>query len=323
MSTFSIRSFADIIEEALQNISFPAKDAPALFAPVKYTLESGGKRIRPILVLATFEALSGKNPAEAVPQALGIELFHNFTLLHDDVMDHAELRRGRPTVHKRWNTNVAILSGDAMLTLANMYMTDCDSTRLPQIMRCFNETAIKVYEGQQLDMEFETRSDVSVSQYIKMIELKTSVLLAGACMIGAIMANASQKQAEAMYDYGLNLGLAFQLRDDWLDTYGDPAIFGKCIGGDILNRKKTWLLTTAISEARDETLSIISEDLEDDILIEQVTDLYNRLDIPARCLRQIDNYSAAAVKALEKVEMNPEAMEFFKNLALEASSRSR
>lgn len=318
---FDSEQFTNIIDEAINSIAYPST-APSLFEPVKYTLESGGKRLRPTLTLAVYEALSRHNPEEAVNQALAIELYHNFTLLHDDVMDRAELRRGRPTVHCKWNDNVAILSGDAMLTLASQYLCKNAGEHLAALSECFNRTAMEVYEGQQLDMEFERRDDVTVAEYMEMIRLKTSVLLAGACRLGAILAGASDEVCNAIADYGEALGLAFQLRDDWLDTFGDPAVFGKEIGGDIVNRKKTWLLITGLNEAPDLLPSIIAEDLEDAELISQVRRVYLQLHLDRRCNELAEKYSAKAIECLSKIDMDVDARNFFQNLARQASSRT-
>ena len=319
--TFTQDHFSTIIEDGLASIEYPSR-APKLFDPVRYTLESGGKRLRPMLTLAVYEALTHDNAKDAINQAIAVELFHNFTLLHDDVMDHADIRRGRPTVHCKWSDNVAILSGDAMLTLASQYLAKCPENKLAPLTECFNDTAMGVYEGQQLDLEFEDRMDVSVAEYIEMIRLKTSVLLAGACKLGAIMAGASEDVCNALHAYGESLGLAFQLRDDWLDTFGDPAVFGKEIGGDILNRKKTWLLITGLNEAKDELSSILAEDLEDEELISQVRAVYDRLKLDARCNELANQYSSQAREYLSRVKMDVEARHFFENLANQASSRT-
>lgn len=318
---FNPDKFTGIIENAISSIQYPSV-APLLFDPIRYTMESGGKRLRPTLTLAVYEALSHRDASEAVNQALAIELFHNFTLLHDDVMDRADIRRGRPTVHCKWNDNVAILSGDTMLTLASVYLCKGAGTHLAELSDCFNSTAMEVYEGQQLDMEFENRSDVSVGEYMEMIRLKTSVLLAGACKLGAIMACASKEECDRFYEYGEALGLAFQLLDDWLDTFGDPAVFGKEIGGDIINRKKTWLLITGLSEAPDELSSILDEDLENDELIRQVRHVYERLHLDRRCNELAEKYSLKALESLSNLNMDVDARKFFENLARQASTRS-
>ncbi len=318
---YSIEFFSSEIEAAIASLQFPVSAAPKLFEPVRYALESGGKRLRPCMLLAAYAALSRRNPAEAMKQALAVEIFHNFTLLHDDVMDNADIRRGRPTVHRRWNQNVAILSGDAMLTYATMLVGECAVEKLPAVLKAFNKTAMEVYEGQQLDMEFESRSNVTVAEYLEMIRLKTSVLLGGACEIGAILADADAPVREKLYEYGIALGVAFQLRDDWLDTFGDPAVFGKEIGGDILNRKKTWLLITALEESRGELADILAEDLADHEMIRQVRRVYERLKLGDRCSELAEKYTQKAIEAISAVEMDDDARKFFIGLAKSASTR--
>lgn len=218
--------------------------------------------------------------------------------------------------------NTAILSGDAMLTLSSMHLARQAGSHLEQLDECFNRTAMEVYEGQQLDMEFEDRNNVTVPEYMEMIRLKTSVLLAGACRLGAIMADADDATADAFYEYGLALGLAFQLRDDWLDTYGDPAVFGKAIGGDILNRKKTWLLITALNENPDELPSILAEDLEDDEMIRQVRQVYDSLNLGERCEKIAEQYSAKARQCIAGLKIDVDALNFFNSLADNASRRN-
>lgn len=318
---YSVDYFSAIVESAIAGIEYPVT-AHRLFEPIKYTLESGGKRLRPVLLMSVFAALSRRDASEAVNQALAVEMFHNFTLLHDDVMDNADLRRGRPTVHRRWNENAAILSGDTMLTMASQLLARCPDEKLPELLRVFNDTAIGVYQGQQLDMEFERRNDVTVAEYLEMIKLKTSVLLAGACELGAVMAGASAEDREHLYNYGLALGIAFQLRDDWLDTYGDPAIFGKEIGGDIINRKKTWLLITGLAESDGELAAILDEDLEPGERVEQVRRLFDSLDLSDRLGKLAAEYSAKAVDELSGVGMDNDARKFFESLAVKAATRT-
>lgn len=318
---YSVDYFSAIVESAMAAIEYPST-ARRLFEPIKYTLESGGKRLRPVLLLSVFSALSRREPSEAINQALAVEMFHNFTLLHDDVMDNADLRRGRPTVHRRWNENAAILSGDTMLTMASQLLAMCPPEKLPELCRVFNDTAIGVYQGQQLDMEFERRNDVSVSEYLEMIKLKTSVLLAGACALGAVMAGASEADRTHLYNYGLALGIAFQLRDDWLDTFGDPIEFGKEIGGDIVNNKKTWLLITASSEARQDLDDILFEDLEAKERIAQVIRVYRRLDLSERCLALIDSYAEKAISCLDNPEIDSRWKEYFTELARRSAKRT-
>lgn len=309
----SSEDISNCINDALSSISYPAQPV-GLYQPIAYTLESGGKRLRPQLALAVCSALGGEIN-DALDAALGVEIFHNFTLLHDDVMDSADIRRGRPTVHKRWDENTAILSGDAMLTLAVSRVALAPEDIMPAVMDLFNRTAMEVYEGQQYDMDFERRDDVSISEYMEMIRLKTSVLIGCACRIGAMSAHASEKIADAFYEYGVNLGLSFQLRDDWLDTYGDPIVFGKQIGGDIINAKKTWLLITAISECRTELLDILSEDLEDEERIRQVRAVYDRLNLKERCHARIVDYADKAISSLNGIELDEKARDYFVSLA--------
>jgi len=311
----------ELIAGAIAGLSYP--DAvPELFDPVRYTMESGGKRLRPQLLLASYCAFSGSNAGDVLNQALGIEMFHNFTLLHDDVMDRADMRRGRPTVHRRWSESAAILSGDAMLTLATQLVAKCAPTHLPSVLDLFNTTAMEIYQGQQLDLEFERRENVSVDEYMEMIRLKTSVLLACACRMGAMLAGASEEACRSMYDYGIALGLAFQLRDDWLDSFGDPIEFGKEIGGDIVNNKKTWLLITASTEARQELGDILNEDLDPQERIAQVIRVYRNLDLSNRCLALIDSYAGKAVSNLGCAEIDSRWKEYFTELALRSAKRT-
>ncbi len=318
---FTTQYLASIIETAIAGIQYPNL-APRLFDPVRYTLSGGGKRLRPCLTLAAYSALSGDDINNALPQALAIEMFHNFTLLHDDVMDRADLRRGRPTVHRRWNDNVAIISGDTMLTAAVQLLAQCQPKFLPAVLKLFNDTAMEVYQGQQLDMEFEKRQDVSIDEYIDMIRLKTSVLLACACATGAIMAQAAESDINAFYRYGLALGLAFQLRDDWLDTYGDPAVFGKEIGGDIINRKKTWLFITALAEDGDNLREILAGNPDNATLIRQVRQVYDKLELSQRCMDLATKYSTDAAGHLRNIKMPEQAREFFASIAAQSASRT-
>ena len=238
------KHYLDTVNQAIASIPYPEKPSQ-LYEPISYHMALGGKRVRPVLVLMACDAMGGDS-ANALDAALGLEMFHNFTLLHDDVMDNADVRRGRTTVHRRWNDNTAILSGDTMLTIATQYIA---RTANWQVMDLFNTTAIEIYEGQQWDMDYENRNDVSVEEYINMIRLKTSVLLGCALKMGALIAEADEQQANLLYEAGVNMGLAFQLRDDVLDVWGDPETFGKEIGGDIMNNKKTYLLINTMQLA--------------------------------------------------------------------------
>lgn len=307
-----------LIQDGLDSLSFPP-NLPGLYEPISYTLQAGGKRLRPLLVLAACKACD-VNPEEAINQALGIEMFHNFTLLHDDVMDRAETRRGRPTVHMKWNTPTAILSGDTMLTLATQLISRCPDEKLPEVLGFFNRTAIEIYEGQQMDMDFESRSDVSVVEYLEMIRLKTGVLLGCAVAIGAIMAHASSQTVRALYEFGVNLGLAFQLQDDYLDTFGDSATFGKTVGGDILNDKKTWLLIMAQAEAPDEVGRWLGAERTPE-KVEAVTEIYRSLDLHNRIHQLIEEYTVAALDSLAEASLPAQASQWFEELTSGLTNR--
>lgn len=320
MKEFS--QYLDMVNKAISNLRLPEKPA-GLYEPITYTLQGGGKRLRPVLTLSACDAMGG-DPASAIHQAVAIEMFHNFTLLHDDVMDNADVRRGRPTVHKRWNEQTAILSGDAMLTTATMLLAIKIGDKLAPALDLFNGTAMNIYEGQQLDMDFETRVDVTVEEYMEMIRLKTSVLLGCACAMGALIAGATMETQLMFFDYGVNLGLAFQLQDDYLDTYGDPAIFGKNIGGDILNDKKTWLLIMALAEDNTGTVkSLLGPTDNPERKIEAMRGIYNKLDLPERIHELISAYIDTAIKCLDHLDISPEARVFFMDLALKSASRNK
>lgn len=307
------------IASALAAINYPARPE-GLYQPVQYTLASGGKRLRPALCLAACQALCG-DAKRAVNQALAIEMFHNFTLIHDDVMDGSDTRRGRPTVFAKWGDVQAILSGDALLTMATMRLCSDAGNRLPDLLQTFNETAMGVYEGQQFDMDFEDRDDVTIDEYIEMIRLKTSVLLGGALMLGAIMADADTETRRALYEYGENLGLAFQLRDDWLDTFGDLHVFGKPIGGDIVNRKKTWLFITAMNEDPAAMAHALTDNPGRADLVAAVTEVYNSLNLSERCDALVGEYCDKAVNALNRTAMSDDDRSWFADLARNLCSR--
>lgn len=292
-----------------------------LYQPIEYALSAGGKRLRPALLLAAVNAFGG-DADNARSQCLGIEMFHNFTLLHDDLMDNADVRRGLPTVHVRWSANTAILSGDAMLTMSSQLMSQCDDRHLRAVLETFNSSAMLVYEGQQLDMDFEERNDVTVGEYIDMIRLKTSVLLGCALKIGAILADANEDDTRMLYEYGINLGLGFQLRDDYLDTFGDPLIFGKEIGGDIINDKKTWLMISACQRDTGHTMRHALEGrYDDETKIRRVTEVYRELGLDTEILELIRQYSDHAVKCLEKTNMAPAWRQYFTRLAEDMINR--
>ena len=246
---YTIEQLRDIIKAELNKQEY-VEEPYSLFEPIKYIMEDGGKRLRPVLTLMAYN-LYRDDIEKALKSAIGIEIFHNYTLLHDDVMDDAELRRGRQTVHKKWNSNVAILSGDAAAITAYKYIETVEDSYLRFVIDGFNQVAMDVCKGQQYDMEFESRDDVSVEEYIQMIYLKTSVLIAGSMRHGALIAGAPEHEYNALYDFGGYLGLVFQLQDDYLDVYGDVKEFGKSIGGDIICNKKTYLLIKALELAGD------------------------------------------------------------------------
>lgn len=275
--------------------SLPYERKPkSLYDPIEYVLAAGGKRIRPSFVLMAYN-LFHDDVDRILPMATALETYHNYTLLHDDLMDKADMRRGRPTVHKKWDDNTAILSGDTMLVLAYEHLAKCDTKYLKPALDLFTETALEVSEGQQFDMEFETRNDVAEEEYIEMIRLKTSVLLACALKMGAVVAGASDADANALYAFGEKVGLAFQLQDDLLDVYGDPKVFGKAIGGDITSNKKTFMLINAFNRADAETRAELERwttatEFDPAEKIAAVTEIYNRLGIDKLAEQRIKEY---------------------------------
>lgn len=319
MKTF--QEYLETVNQAIAAIPYPA--APSkLYEPISYHMALGGKRVRPVLTLMACEAMGGEL-SQALDAAVGLEMFHNFTLLHDDVMDNADVRRGKTTVHRRWNANTAILSGDTMLTIATQYIA---RTANWQVMDLFNKTAIEIYEGQQWDMDYEHRVDVTVEEYINMIRLKTSVLLGCALKTGALIADADEQQANLLYDAGVNMGLAFQLRDDVLDVWGDPATFGKEIGGDIMNNKKTFLLINAIRLAQGDDADELRHWLNDpyatrDNKVAGVTALYERLGVRDLAEDAIASYNDLAVAAFNQVKMSDEDKQALIQLANKLAGR--
>ena len=313
-----------LVNGAIENINYPKQPAK-LYEPIAYTMALGGKRVRPVLTLMTCEAMGG-DLQKAINPALGIELFHNYTLVHDDVMDRADLRRGKPTVHTRWDNNVAILCGDAMLTMATQAMSRVDDDIVAPIMEVFNETAMKIYEGQQYDMDYEQRNDVTVDEYMKMIRLKTSVLLGCSCKVGAIVARTDKENADKIYDMAVNLGIAFQLQDDYLDVWGDPATFGKEIGGDIVNNKKTFLLINAIHQAGGNDAKALKHWLSESNApkqekIQGVTALYEKLGIKDQARNAIVNYSHKALDLLHETKMRYDAYKVFESIINQLADR--
>lgn len=297
------------INAALRDIPYPARPE-GLYEPIEYVLSMGGKRLRPTLVLLSY-SLYRDDFEQAIPAAIGLETYHNHTLLHDDLMDHADMRRGHPTVHRKWNENTAVLSGDTMLIMAFQLVMQCRTPRQADILQLFARTAREICEGQQYDVNFERRTDVTEAEYIEMIRLKTSVLLACAAKTGALAAGAPEADAEVLYRFAERIGLAFQLQDDYLDVYGDPAVFGKKIGGDILCGKKTFLLINAYQRADAATRAVLLDLLADRQLpaaekVQAVTDIYNRLGIPQLTLEAINRYYDEAHRLIATLTL-PEA----------------
>ncbi len=299
-------SWVPYIEQALAAVPYPKKPE-GLYEPIEYVLSMGGKRLRPTLLLMTY-GLYKDDINHATPAAVGIETYHNHTLLHDDLMDHADMRRGKPTVHKKWNDNTAVLSGDTMLIMAFRHIMQCQCQHQAEALDLFAHTAQEICEGQQYDVNFETRTDVTEDEYIEMIRLKTSVLLACATKMGALLAGAPETDAEVLYRFAERVGLAFQLQDDYLDVYGDPAVFGKKIGGDILCGKKTYLLINAYQRADEATkaqlLTLIDNNsMEAEAKIKAVTDIYNALDIPALTRAAINRFYDEAHNELHNLSL--------------------
>lgn len=281
-------SYSSLIKQAIEATAYPSQPE-GLYEPIAYTLSMGGKRLRPTLTLMAY-ALYAEDVERALPTAIALETYHNHTLLHDDLMDNADVRRGMPTVHKKWDANTAVLSGDAMLIMACQKMMETHTPYLPELMRLFLRTQQEICEGQQYDVNFESRTDVTVEEYIEMIRLKTSVLLACALKSGALIAGATEEEQDLLYRFGEKVGLAFQLQDDYLDCYGDPATFGKAIGGDIRCGKKTFMLISALAKANK------NENKEDfNTLMTSrdtitVLNLYKKYDIPQLAREKMEAY---------------------------------
>ncbi len=307
-----MNSISDIqkkIENEINLLFAEIKKQPKeLYAPISYTMQLGGKRMRPALLLLSCEMFGGKIK-DAIPAAIAIEVFHNFSLVHDDIMDNAPLRRSKPTVHKKWNSNIAILSGDVMLVQAYQQLAKTNSKNLLQLFESFNTTAIEVCEGQQMDMNFETQKNVSIADYIKMIELKTAVLLAASLKMGALIANTSEKNANLIYDFGRNMGIAFQLHDDILDLYGDTQKVGKQQGGDIIANKKTYLLLKALefsnSTKKKELVRWINKkSFAPQKKVKAVKKIFDSLQIKSYAEKEMTNYFNKAISALQKISVS-------------------
>ena len=324
MKTYTAPQLLDKINAYLEQMPY-MRPPKGLYEPIAYELSLGGKRIRPVLMLMAYNIYK-EDVERILPQAAGLETYHNHTLLHDDVMDKADMRRNKPTVHNVWNENTAILSGDAMLILAYRLMAEGLTDKLAEVMHIFTETTMEICEGQQWDMEFESRMDVKVDEYIEMIRLKTSVLLAAALKIGACLAGASAEEAQKLYDFGVKMGLAFQLQDDWLDVYGDPKVFGKNIGGDILCNKKTYMLITALeladaSQREELERWLNATDYVPAEKVSAVTAIYNNIGIGKRCEEMVETYYSDGLALLESIAIPEERKQALKDFACSLMSR--
>jgi geranylgeranyl diphosphate synthase type II len=312
----SIYQYQEFISAYLES-QYETKEPRNLYEPVHYILKLGGKRIRPVLTLMSAEVFDADYKL-ALPAALAVEVFHNFSLIHDDVMDDAPLRRGNETVHEKWNTNTAILSGDAMLILAYQYFEKYNTDVFRDLAKLFSKTALEVCEGQQYDVDFETRDDVTIDQYLKMIEYKTAVLVGASMKMGAIVAETSAENANLIYDFGLNLGLAFQLQDDYLDAFGNPETFGKQVGGDIIENKKTYLYLKAIefanSDEKEQLLHLFSIQPEDNSAkIASVKEIFNSSGASSATQKAIQDYTLKAFETLRNISIDNEKKDILRS----------
>lgn len=308
----SIYQYQEFISDYLLS-QYQVKEPKNLYEPIHYILGLGGKRMRPVLTLMSAEIFDA-DYKKALPAALAVEVFHNFSLIHDDIMDDAPLRRGNETVHEKWNLNTGILSGDAMLILAYQYFEKYDPKVFRDLAKLFSKTALEVCEGQQWDVDFESREDVTILDYLKMIEYKTAVLVAAAMKMGAIIAETSTENAELIYDFGLNLGLAFQLQDDYLDAFGDPETFGKQVGGDIIENKKTYLYLKALEFAsaseKEQLLHLFSIHPHDNTeKINSVKSIFNATGATSATQKAIQDFTLTAFATLQKISIDNEKKE--------------
>lgn len=321
-----ITDYKKLADKAIGNLRLDRETPRGLYEPIAYMLDGGGKRLRPVLLLVCCDAVGG-DAADRLPQAAGIEMYHNFTLLHDDVMDRSPLRHGKPTVHSKWDVATAILSGDAMLTMATQLTGEGLADNVAtEALNVFNETAMLVYKGQQLDMDFESRTDVTPDEYLEMISMKTGALLAGACLLGAIAGGVEKRETgRVLYKYGMKLGIAFQIQDDLLDTYGDEKVFGKPIGGDILNDKKTWLQVNALqSNSGNELKKIIAgKELQGEAKISAVRAIYDRENLKEKSTEMLEAVVAGAIASLDSVkgEIKKESYELLRSVAEKLTGR--
>ena len=319
-----INHYISIVNQAIDDLSYN-KEPKKLYEPIKYTLALGGKRIRPALLLLANDLFGGK-AVRAMNSALAIEVFHNFTLVHDDIMDDAPLRRGKTTVFKKWDTNTAILSGDVMFVNAIQLLAKDNNDKLADILAIFNKASVEVCEGQQYDMDFETLENVSIDDYLKMIELKTAVLLAASLKIGALIANAKQDDANHIYEFGRNLGIAFQLMDDILDLYGDPEKFGKQVGGDVIANKKTYLLLKAKELAKGETrkeleFCLTSTAIKPENKVERIKTIFNALGVKKAAIDEMNLFYNTAISHLDSIDAPEDKKKVFEDFAKQLMHR--
>lgn len=319
----------DLKKMFLEHLQVKAKlkEPRNLYEPIVYILGLGGKRLRPLLAMISAEAF-GENPAEALDVAVAIEVFHNFTLLHDDIMDDAPIRRGKATVHEKWDINTGILSGDVMLIHSYQYLENYDAETFKKLVQVFSKTAVEVCEGQQHDVDFETRDDVSMLEYLKMIEYKTSVLVAAALKMGAVVARASNEDQQRIYHFGIAMGMAFQLQDDYLDSFGEVATFGKQIGGDILENKKTWLHIKTLESANQEDQNLLrkksgQKSSNKSKRIDLVKALYTKYKVDKLIKKEINKYSNTALGLLENLNIKVDQKQILKQLVLSLQKRNR
>lgn len=323
----NLNEIGQLVEKTLFTLELE-KEPKELYGPIAYILSIGGKRIRPKMCLATYSLFSNKVDRDILYPAIALDVFHAFTLIHDDIMDKADMRRGQLTIHKKWNDNIAILSGDVMSIQAYEYMAYAPQEVLPAVMKVFTKTAIEVCEGQQYDMNFEDAPFITMDDYLKMIGLKTAVLIACSAKIGALIGGASEAQAQALYDFGYQLGIAFQITDDYLDVYADPNVFGKNIGGDITNNKKSWLLVKTMKDAQGEdkeelnAILALSEECAEE-KISRMKALYAKLDIASAAEAEIEKYYSAALASLDKLDLDQEKRGIMEEFAHQIVKRQK
>jgi len=321
----TISEYQDLISRHFESIKYQ-KEPNNLYEPIRYILSLGGKRLRPVLTLMATEVFD-VDCQKALAAATAVEVFHNFSLIHDDIMDDAPLRRGNETVHEKWNINTGILSGDAMLILAYQYFEAYEPKIFQELAKLFSKTALEVCEGQQYDVDFETRDDVTIPEYLKMIEYKTAVLVAAAMQMGAIVAETTEENKNLIYDFGLNLGLAFQLQDDYLDAFGNPETFGKQVGGDIIENKKTYLYLKAMEYAsaneKEQLLHLFSfQSSNNTDKINSVKGIFNQTGATAATKKAIENYTFKALETLAKMNIGNDKKAILKAFAENLMSRN-